>query len=91
MPRSPGDLRPSWGNNVIDRDVKLASLQSPVLQLIVTPNIKLLYLPEEKNAIMTRGSTITRRLVTKIGPLCPSPISGHRDSYGHSSGLTHRH
>ena len=48
MPRSPDGLRPSWGNSVTDRDAKLASLQPPVQQLIVTPNIKLLYLPKEK-------------------------------------------
>ena len=37
---------------------------------------------------VTRGSTTTRRLVTKTGPLCPSPISGHTDSYRHSLGPT---
>ena len=41
--------------------------------------------PQRKNMIITRGSTTTRRLVTKTGLLCPSPISGHTDSYGHSS------
>ena len=38
--------------------------------------------------IIARESTTTRRLVTKTGLLCPSPISGHTDFYGHSSGPT---
>ena len=42
--------------------------------------------PWRKCMIIARESTTTRRLVTKTGLLCPSPISGHTDSYGHSSG-----
>ena len=38
----------SWGNDATDREAKQASLQSPAQQFIVIPNIKPLYLPEEK-------------------------------------------
>ena len=38
--------------------------------------------------IITRQRTTRRRLVTKTGLLCPSPFSGHTDSYGHSSDPT---
>ena len=41
--------------------------------------------PQRKNMIITRGSTTTRRLVTKIGLLYPSPVSDHRDSYIHQA------
>jgi len=39
----------SWGNDVADREAKQASLQSPAQQFIVIPNIKPLYLLEEKH------------------------------------------
>ena len=49
------------------------------------PQHKAPFPPWRKNTITTRRSTTTRRLVTKTGLLCPSPISGYTDSYGHSS------
>ena len=81
----------SWDNDAANRKAKEASLWSPAQQVIVIPNIKPLYHPEEKSMIITRGSTTTRRLVAKTGPLCPSSISGHADSYWHPSGPTCRH
>ena len=86
----------SWGSNATDR-TKKASLPSPAQQFIVIPNIKPLYFSEVKNMIMTRGSTTTKRDVTKTEPLSSPQISGHTDSYGpssgpaHSSGPTQRH
>ena len=41
----------SWGNDATDREAKQASLQSPAQQFMVIPNIKPLYLPEEKTLI----------------------------------------
>ena len=81
----------SQGKNATDREAKQASLLSLAQQFIVIPNIKPLYLPEEKNTVITRGSPTIRRLVIKTGLLYPSPISGHTDSYRHSSSPTHRH
>ena len=46
----------SWGNDVADREAKQASLQSPAQQFIVIPNIKPLYLPEEKTRLLQEGA-----------------------------------
>ena len=48
----------SWGNDVADREAKQAALQSPAQQLIVIPNIKLLYLPEEKSQLLQEGAQL---------------------------------
>ena len=54
MPRLLGGLRPHFmGQHAADREAKQASLQSSAQQLIVIPNMKPHYLPEEK-AIITR-------------------------------------
>ena len=55
------------------------------------PQQKASFLPCRKTVIITRGSTTTRREVTKTELLSPPQISGHTDSYGHSSGPTYRH
>ena len=45
----------SRGNNTADREAKQASLWSPPQQLMVIPNIKLLYLPEGKTRLLQEG------------------------------------
>ena len=46
----------SQGNDASDREAKQASLRSPAQQLIVIPNIKVLYLPEEKIQLLQEGA-----------------------------------
>ena len=46
----------SRSNNTADREAKQASLRSSAQQLLVTPNIKLLYLPKEKTQLLQEGA-----------------------------------
>ena len=46
----------SQGNDASDREAKQASLWSSTQQLMVIPNIKLLYLPEEKSQLLQEGA-----------------------------------
>ena len=89
MLRSPGGLRPHFMGRCCCRQRSKTSL-TPITSSTTYSNHqhKPALPPQRKNMIVTRGSTTTRRLVTKTGPLCPSPISGHTDSYRHSLGPT---
>ena len=46
----------SRGNNATLREAKQASLRSPAQQLIVIPNLKPLYLPEEETQLLQEGT-----------------------------------
>ena len=46
----------SQGNDASDREAKQASLGSSAQQLIVIPNMKPLYLPEEKIQLLQEGA-----------------------------------
>ena len=57
---------------------------------MVIPNIKPLYLPEEKTQLLQDGAQPQGDCLQKQG-LYVLPQSQAADSYGHSSGLTGRH
>ena len=57
----------SRGNNTTDREAKQASLQSPAQQFIVIPNIKPLYLPEEKTRLLQEEAQPQRNWLQKQG------------------------
>ena len=89
MPRSPGGLRLHFTRQRCFRQRSKTSLTMIISSTTYSnPQHKIPSPPRRKPVIITRGSTTTRRLVTKTGPLCPSPISGHTDSYRHSLGPT---
>ena len=57
----------SWGNDATDREAKQASLQSPAQQFMVIPNIKPLYLPEEKTRLLQEEAQPQRNWLQKQG------------------------
>ena len=57
----------SPGNDASDREAKQASLWSSAQQLIVIPNIKLLYLPEEKSQLLQEGAQLQGDWLWKQG------------------------
>ena len=89
MLRAPGGLRSHFMGRRCHRQRSKTSL-TPITSSTIysNPQHKAALPPQRKNMIVTKGSTTTRRLVTKTGPLCRSPISSHRDSYRHSLGPT---